>query len=67
MQWKKGDVVRLKTGGPRMTVDELHTSIGKVGCVWFDADNQVQRDAFNPESLADGSPAARAPQPSLVR
>ena len=66
MQWKKGDVVRLKTGGPRMTVDELLT-IGKVSCVWFDADQKIQRESFNPESLADGSRSAHAAQPSLVR
>lgn len=67
MQWKKGDVVRLKTGGPRMTIDEILATSGKVNCVWFDDDHKVQREVFDSQSLADASPPARAPQPSYAR
>ena len=30
---KTGDIVRLKSGGPAMTVDKVNSS--KISCVWF--------------------------------
>ena len=38
-QWKEGEVVRLKSGGPKMIVDRVvHYSDDStsVYCVWFD-------------------------------
>lgn len=32
---KIGDVVQLKTGGPRMTVEHVSDVTGFVRCVWF--------------------------------
>lgn len=32
---KKGDVVQLKSGGPKMTVEDPNTHEGRVGCAWF--------------------------------
>jgi len=42
---KVGDVVRLKSGGPEMTVDAVKVSDTSkandaFGCVWFDIDNE---------------------------
>lgn len=34
-----GDVVQLKSGGPRMTVSEVKSS-DKIGCVWFEGDDK---------------------------
>ena len=34
-KFKPGDIVRLKSGSPRMTVNEIHED-GKLGCIWFD-------------------------------
>lgn len=34
-KFKAGDVVKLKSGGPHMTVDS-YTASGKVVCVWFE-------------------------------
>ena len=34
-EWKEGDVVMLKSGGPKMTVDCVDPSIG-VSCSWFE-------------------------------
>ena len=43
-----GDTVRLKSGGPRMTVESLEQFDGMdtVSCVWFDEKNEVQRQTF---------------------
>jgi uncharacterized protein YodC (DUF2158 family) len=55
MVFKVGDVVRLKSGGPKMTVQ----SVGdfsreglKVGvlCVWFRGEDR-QQSIFHPDSL----------------
>ncbi|MDO8971624.1 MAG: DUF2158 domain-containing protein [Saprospiraceae bacterium] len=44
-----GEVVHLKSGGPKMTVENI--AHGKVFCQWFDENNNVQRAMFTPESL----------------
>jgi uncharacterized protein YodC (DUF2158 family) len=39
MAFKVGDVVRLKSGGPRMTVESIskdEMTRGTIWCVWFD-------------------------------
>jgi uncharacterized protein YodC (DUF2158 family) len=58
MEFKKGDVVRLKSGGPDMTVENVgeRAMIGgeAVFCAWFENTGRKQtltRDAFEPESL----------------
>jgi uncharacterized protein YodC (DUF2158 family) len=55
MQHKIGDVVILKSGGPRMTVHDIgdYTNRGlQVGvlCVWFDGSKKVE-DVFHPETI----------------
>ena len=53
-EFKVGDVVCLKSGGPDMTVEievgENHESKGRIRCVWFEKDKR-QRDDFRPETL----------------
>lgn len=49
MQFQTGDVVQLKSGGPKMTVSTLKD--GEVWCVWFDKDNAPQSRVFKPEVL----------------
>ena len=45
-----GDVVRLKSGGPNMTVDNASSS--RIICTWFDeADHVVHRMDFHLSSL----------------
>ena len=59
MNFKAGDVVRLKSGGPDMTVasiateDDFHCSKGDVSCQWFDDKRTLQHAVFKPESLID--------------
>jgi uncharacterized protein YodC (DUF2158 family) len=47
--FKIGDVVRLKSGGPKMVVHSLESS-GMVWCQWF-VDNKPAADSFKPETL----------------
>ena len=53
-QFKLGDVVQLKSGGPKMRVINVdQTAFGgglKVFCVWFIGDEK-REDAFEPEAL----------------
>jgi uncharacterized protein YodC (DUF2158 family) len=44
MQFKVGDVVQLKSGGPFMTI-ESRSQQGGWMCIWFDGDAQ-KRAAF---------------------
>lgn len=54
---KVGDVVRLKSGGPRMTVDNFgeqsidQTQRGLVHCQWFEG-KKLMRSAFAASALA---------------
>ena len=43
-----GDTVRLKSGGPTMTVEAVdhHEGVNTVHCVWFDDKKQLQRQTF---------------------
>lgn len=55
-QLKKGDIVRLKSGSPKMTVDVV-ASDGKVFCVWFLQDGKAEtwsgphHGSFPPDAL----------------
>lgn len=43
--FKVGDVVQLKSGGPRMTVS-FDAGKGTVHVIWFDNDEKVQGEEF---------------------
>ena len=47
---KTGDVVKLPSGGPLMTVDGFRPESGKVCCAWFCGD-QLQRSEFFVEAV----------------
>jgi len=48
----KGDVVRLKSGGPRMTVEGYKSGNKTVWCVWFcEGGKSFIRDEFNVNCL----------------
>ncbi len=47
-QFKAGDVVQLKSGGPKMTVDKVDGE--KIWCTWF-ANDQPQRSPFPAEAI----------------
>jgi len=54
-EFKIGDVVTLKSGGPAMTIDEiLGMSEGSKACIkcyWFDHKMQLKKGEFSPASL----------------
>jgi uncharacterized protein YodC (DUF2158 family) len=55
-QFKPGDVVKLKSGGPAMTVSRVGEVNGKptVWCDWFDGPKKIS-GAFEPNSLKHAS------------
>jgi len=57
---KTGDVVRLKAGGPLMTVERIgEDTLKMVTCIWFTADNTYQRAFFPTDTLEELSPEAK--------
>ncbi len=51
--FKVGDVVQLKSGGPKMTVSEIDSD--GVFCQWFH-NSRVQTADFAPEQLRNADP-----------
>ena len=60
-QFKKGDVVELKSGGPKMTIEKYkilhsmtgpsHVSKNTVVCTWFDSNGVLQSRDFEHDAL----------------
>jgi len=46
MYLEPGDVVLLKSGGPRMCVEEIADN--DITAVYFDRDDRLQRSSFSP-------------------
>lgn len=48
-----GDVVEMKSGGPKMTVTSVGDNWGQPGvwCEWFDSKAEPQKNVFSPTSL----------------
>jgi uncharacterized protein YodC (DUF2158 family) len=53
-KFQPGDSVRLKSGGPLMTVDSWDDSYIQYLCTWFD-DKRLESQRFNEESLEKSS------------
>jgi len=47
-RFNPGDLVVLKSGGPKMTIEKIGNPL--VFCAWFKGDDRV-RDNFHPEAL----------------
>ena len=48
-EFKKGDVVQLKNGGPSMVIDNI-MSAGNLTCKWFSG-KKLETGHFSPESV----------------
>jgi uncharacterized protein YodC (DUF2158 family) len=54
-----GDVVRLKSGGPNMTVDNASGS--RIICVWFESDGiNFHQQSFDQGALEKVAPAEKS-------
>ncbi len=53
--FKDGDVVQLKSGGPKMTVDSWDEELGVYHCSWF-AGDELKNAAFESTSLQKFNP-----------
>jgi uncharacterized protein YodC (DUF2158 family) len=59
MQWRIGDLVQLKSGGPTMTVTSLiedSPTEAKVICTWYVEDERIQ-EPFDPATLKAAKPS----------
>lgn len=64
-EFKPGDLVTLKSGGPTMTFDRHIQSEGKVVCVWFDSiSGSFKEFACKPSSLKLGITASSDHNPN---
>jgi uncharacterized protein YodC (DUF2158 family) len=50
-QFRPGDQVRLRSGGPPMTVLGVNARSGEVKCSWFDAGQAFHQEPFPPDAL----------------
>lgn len=53
-QLEAGDVVKLKSGGEKMTIEEIDGD-GYISCVWFEG-SQIQRGRFAAATLQKYKP-----------
>ena len=49
--FKVGDVVTLKSGGPKMTISTFNTMSKTVACKWFSVDNKIASASFHNEMV----------------
>jgi len=49
-EFKIGDIVQLKSGGPKMTVIEVREE-NEILCTWFDEKNKQEGGIFLSETL----------------
>jgi uncharacterized protein YodC (DUF2158 family) len=52
-EYKKGDIVRLKSGGPKMVVDFVEEQYGEtmVCCRWFVDEKKFMQERFHPDTI----------------
>jgi uncharacterized protein YodC (DUF2158 family) len=52
-EFKPGDVVQLKSGGPKMTISEASPGLraGHWNCVWFNHEGETKAATFQSEAL----------------
>ena len=50
-KFKIGDLVRLKSGGPIMTINTHSFETSLRQCVWFGEDDQIHSHDFHPDAL----------------
>jgi uncharacterized protein YodC (DUF2158 family) len=71
MSFKVGDVVRLKSGSPKMTVEYIERTSTKISvhCIWWNENtNEFDREVFPADALKidDGENKIQIPEYSPV-
>ena len=51
MSYEIGDVVVLKSGGPRMTVEAIQKPSGDLRCVWFATVEKIEAIVLHPDAV----------------
>ena len=51
MDLEVGDVVEIKSGGPKMTVSEVFSDDNIVMCIWYTDNEEHQTREFDPAVL----------------
>lgn len=49
VEYDTGDIVRLRSGGPLMTIKEINNDI--LSCRWFNSDNALNSAEFNKDEI----------------
>lgn len=53
-EWKSGDLVKLKSGGPLMTIQSKNANASSYfNCVWFDSDEKPNKESFHADTLEE--------------
>ena len=65
MPFKVGEVVRLKTGGPEMTIEAIDAKSPDVICTWL-AENDPQHSRFKSLTLRKVEAASVKTKPSSL-
>jgi uncharacterized protein YodC (DUF2158 family) len=58
--FKRGDTVQLKSGGPVMTIS-TKLNDGSFQCDWFDDSGVLKHGSFHPEQLNQAEPPEGGP------
>ena len=51
-----GDIVKVKSGSPEMTLEYIDSETGRYHCVWFTQSGEKKSSAFHPEALEAFTP-----------
>jgi uncharacterized protein YodC (DUF2158 family) len=62
-EFKPGDVVRLKSGGPPMTCEKGANEDGLVTCEWFDKNDRIEGSRLSLPSWFGASATRNRPLP----
>jgi len=54
-----GDIVRLKSGGPKMTILGIDDDDAVFACKWFDRNGKLHSDSFPVDMIETFSPRPR--------
>lgn len=66
MTFKTGDLVKLKSGGPTLTVNSVSSDGTSVQAVWYSsAENTFKWTSFRSQALVTAGPEAKDKFPAL--